>query len=92
MVRMVAMRKADDLALYYYDGCPYCDRVRDALERLGVEVELRDVHRDRANMDALVAERGRRTVPVLRIRGESGADRWMPESADIVAYLAQRFG
>jgi glutathione S-transferase len=44
-------------------------------------------------MDALVAERGRRTVPVLRIRGEGGgADRWMPESADIVAYLAERFG
>jgi glutathione S-transferase len=84
------MAPADDLALYHYDGCVYCGRVRRALAELGVEVELRDIERDPAHLRALVEARGRRTVPVLRIRHPEG-DEWMPESADIVAYLRRRF-
>ena len=30
------------LALYQYMGCGYCARVRAAIEKLGVEIELRD--------------------------------------------------
>jgi hypothetical protein len=30
-------------------------------------------------------------VPVLRIEQPDGAVRWLPESADIVDYLEQRF-
>lgn len=85
------MARADDLALYHYEGCGYCARVRRALSELGVEVELRDIERDPTHLRALVDARGRRTVPVLRIRHDEG-DEWMPESADIVAYLRRRFG
>jgi len=84
------MARADDLALYHYEGCPYCSRVRRALDELGVEVELRDIHRDPAHERALVAARGRHTVPVLRIRRAEG-DEWLPESRDIVQYLRDRF-
>ncbi len=84
------MKKADDLALYYYDSCPYCMRVIEALRRLGVEVERRNILSEPQHLADLMAARGRRTVPVLRIRGENG-DQWMPESLDIVAYLEQRF-
>jgi glutaredoxin 2 len=80
----------DDLALYYYDGCPFCDRVQRVVRDLGLPVDLRHVLRERRHMDDLVAARGRRTVPVLRIRKEDGTEEWMPESADIIAYLQDR--
>ncbi|MFN7701630.1 MAG: glutaredoxin family protein [Deltaproteobacteria bacterium] len=84
------MQRADDLALYHYEGCGYCGRVRRVLAELGVELELRDIEQDRQHLAALVDARGRRTVPVLRIRHPEG-DEWMPESADIIAYLRGRF-
>ncbi|MBN8615882.1 MAG: glutathione S-transferase N-terminal domain-containing protein [Deltaproteobacteria bacterium] len=84
------MARAEDLSLYHYDSCPYCLRVRRALSELDVEVELRNIHQDSAHMRALIEARGARTVPVLRIRHEDG-DEWLPESADIVAYLRKRF-
>jgi glutathione S-transferase len=84
------MHTPDDLALYYYDGCPACGRVIRALERLGVQVEMRNVLREPRNMQELVAARGRRTVPVMRL-GRDGDHEWMPESRDIVAYLERRF-
>lgn len=82
--------RAPDLALYHYDTCPFCYRVRRALSRLGVEVELRNIHENDQHRRDLVAARGRETVPVLRI-ARDGGDEWMPESADIVRYLEQRF-
>jgi len=81
----------EKLALYHFPGCPFCVLVRAEIDRLGVDVELRDIHADPRHRDDLVAARGRATVPVLRCTGPSG-DRWMPESRDIVAYLRQRFG
>ena len=82
----------EGLALYQYAGCPFCLRVRMALDELGVEIELRDTLVDPEHERALVEATGRRTVPVLRIEEEDGDVRWMPESADIVAYLRERFG
>jgi len=78
---------APDLTLYVLEGCGYCEDVRVALRDLGVQVEERSV-RVAEHREALVAARGRKTTPVLRI----GDDRWMPESRDIVAYLYDRFG
>ena len=91
MVPVRRMHNPDDLSLYYYDGCFFCARVRQALDELGVRVELRNIIDDPQHLHALVEARGRRTVPVLRIR-KDGGDEWMPESADIVRYLKQRFG
>lgn len=95
MVSDQTMRKPDahsGLALYYYDGCPYCMRVQRVIDRLGIPVEMRNILRDRNHQDDLIAARGRRTVPVLRITDGDGRDEWMPESTDIVDYLEQRFG
>ncbi|MEL6180686.1 MAG: glutaredoxin [Myxococcota bacterium] len=83
---------APDLALYMFHGCVYCHRVMRALDALGVEVELRNIRDHAKHRRALQTARGRTTVPVLRIQGAEGQeDRWMPESADIIRYLAQRF-
>jgi glutathione S-transferase len=80
-----------NLSLYHFEGCPYCQRVRDAMKRLGVEIELRDVRASAEHLGALRAATGRSTVPVLRIEEGAGKTRWMPESLDIVAYLEQEF-
>ncbi len=73
--------------LYHFDACPFCGMVRAGIERLGVEVELRDIHENPLHRDDLIAARGRATVPVLRITSPNGEERWMPESRDIVRYL-----
>lgn len=79
------------LSLYHFDSCPYCARVRRALEDLDLEAEvgLEDIHRDPAAQADLVAATGRQRVPVLRM--EDG-DVWMPESGDIIRFLYERFG
>ncbi|MEM6532459.1 MAG: glutathione S-transferase N-terminal domain-containing protein [Myxococcota bacterium] len=79
------------LSLYGYTFCPYCAMVLREIDRLGIDVELKDTIRDRSNKEALLAKMGRGTVPVLRIE-ENGEEHWLPESRDIVAYLRDRFG
>lgn len=83
---------ADKLALYQFDGCPFCRRVRRAIDSLGVDVELRDIRLNERYRDELIEARGRATVPVLRIIHTDGRERWMPESADIIAYLETTYG
>ena len=88
-----AKRPAEDkLALYHFDGCPYCARVRRAIDGLGIDVELRNIFDNQTYLKELREARGRRTVPVLRIVGADGDERWMPESADIVRYLEATYG
>lgn len=88
---------SSDLSLYQSEWCPFCVRVRGAIEQLGVDLELRDVEVDASHLQDLVAATGRQTVPCLRIEtpanadGASGDVRWMHESSDIIAYLQQRF-
>jgi len=81
----------DRLALYYFDGCPFCNMVRAAIGELNIDVELRNISQDMGHRDDLVEARGRATVPVLRITTPEGEDRWMPESRDIVAYLQKTY-
>lgn len=79
------------LSLYYYDSCPFCVRVLYAADKLGVELELRDIMADPEHRRDLLDARGRGTVPVLRIQ-DGANDEWMPESRDIVRYLQSNFG
>jgi len=86
------MAERPGLSLYQTSTCPYCKRVRGVLERLGVDVEARDINENPARLEELVRATGRQTVPCLRIAGEDGSVSWMHESADIIAYLEERFG
>jgi glutaredoxin len=83
---------ADKLALYHFDGCPFCARVRAAIDLLDLDVELRSIVDDPENRDELVAARGRATVPVLKITAPDDEARWMPESQDIINYLESTYG
>lgn len=82
--------EVESLALYYSPTCPFCVRVLRVIEELGIDVELRNTWADDTYRAELIEARGRATVPVLRCTS-STRDRWMPESADIVRYLRDRF-
>lgn len=84
------MAGTTDLALYHYEGCPYCAVVRREIARLALDIELRDIQRDRAHRVALIEGGGMPQVPCLRIAGAAGDVQWLYESQDIVAYLRQR--
>ena len=75
------------LSLYFYPSCYFCRMVQQAMQQLGIEAEMRDIHQDANWREELVANRGRTTVPVLRIESADGSVQWMPESRDIVQYL-----
>jgi glutaredoxin len=84
-------RAGANLALYHSPTCLYCMMTRRVIDRLGVEIELKNIDKDPDALAELIDGGGRRTVPCLRIDDASGHRRWMYESADIIAYLEERF-
>lgn len=76
------------LDLYYYDSCPYCQKVLRAMRKLGIEdkIVLRNILQDQQAADTLVRVGGKRQVPCLFIDGVP-----MYESDDIVEYLTNLF-
>jgi glutaredoxin len=84
--------ETDRLVLYHFRGCIFCYFVNSAIKRLGLDVELRNIHQDSDYRNQLQQARGRTTVPVLRIISPNGGERWMPESRDIIHYLDSVFG
>jgi len=75
-------------SLYYYDQCPFCQRVLQAIKQKSVKVDLRNTLTNPKNKQELVNGGGRTTVPCLKIE-ENGETRWMYESMDIINYLAK---
>jgi glutathione S-transferase len=80
-------QEASSLTLYHTEYCPYCARVRDAVEALGLDLPMKDTSVDRAARSELVAGGGKPQVPCLRIDEPGGQTRWMYESAAIIRYL-----
>ena len=75
------------LALYNSASCWFCARVRQTIDKLGIDVEIRDAIGDAQHRAALLAGGGKTQVPCLRIEDSDGQVRWMYESADICRYL-----
>lgn len=82
--------KARHMALYQFEACPFCVKVRRAIKRQSVKIELRDAKNDPVHRADLEAGGGRIKVPCLRIEN-NGQVEWMYESSDIVAYLEKEF-
>ncbi len=82
------------LALYHFESCPYCVLVRNAIRQLGIAnaIELRDILAEPAHRRELIQGGGMSQVPCLRMDYPDGRSEWLYESADIIAYLRQRFG
>lgn len=79
------------LSLYEFRGCPYCLKVRWAIRRLQLHIELRDATNDMSHRLALIEQGGRFQAPCLRIEQEDGGTRWLYESSDIIRYLEKHF-
>lgn len=80
------------LALYQFEACPFCVKVRRAMRRLNLNIELRDARNVPAYTQELVKGGGSVQVPCLKITEPNGSVRWMYESSDINQYLSERFG
>ena len=84
-------RATAGLALYQFQACPFCIKVRRAMRRLGLNIELRDARNDPGHKQTLIAEGGRYQVPCLRIPEADGSVRWLYESDEIISYLRARY-
>ena len=80
------------MILYVRDYCGFCHRVTRVIDRLGLNVEIRNIWQSAEAESELLQATGRHTVPVLRIMDASGDSRWLPESSEIVRYLEEKFG
>ena len=85
------MRSNQRFALYTKGFCVYCTYVKHAIDKLGLDIEFRDIGKDAQHRADLLAATGRATVPVLRIAHDDGREEWMPESRDIVRYLESQY-
>jgi len=79
------------LALYHFPACPFCIKARRAMQRLSLDIELRNAQPAGEHREALQNEGGRLQVPCLRIEEPDGAVRWLYESDAIIQYLRSRF-
>jgi glutaredoxin len=79
------------LALYQFHACPFCVKVRRAMKRYGLNIELRDAKNNSMYREELEKEGGRIKVPCLRITNDDGSVSWMYESSDIIRYLEKSF-
>ncbi len=85
-------QETQSMMLYQFEACPFCVKVRRTIKRLGLKIRLKDAKRDCVAQEELLRGSGRVKVPCLKITQDDGSEKWMSESADIGAYLNQKFG
>ena len=83
--------QCQNLALYQFQTCPFCIKVRQEMRRLSLPIEHRDAQHDTAHRTALLHGGGAIKVPCLKISDGSGKSQWLYDSKAIVAYLQARF-
>ena len=76
-----------NFALYQFNACPFCVKVRRQIRRHALNIELRDARNDETHKQALIEGGGRHKVPCLRVMNPAGDDTWLYESDDIISYL-----
>lgn len=72
------------ITLYSLDGCPWCEKVHDALDDNGIEYETIWVEALHSKRDEVMRVSNQRGVPVL-VDEDHGVT--MAESANIVTYV-----
>ena len=85
-------RQTASLALYQYQTCPFCIKVRQEMRRLSLSVNQLDAQHEGKNRDDLVHGGGKAKVPCLKITDQAGQTQWLYESGEIINYLQGRFG
>ena len=96
VVRTAAAQQAVDartaqLALYHFPTCPFCLKARRTMQRLSLNIELRNAQHDPVHRQALLTGGGKIQTPCLRITDVQGQSTWLYESRDIIAYFEREF-
>lgn len=96
IVRAQAAQQSTDLqcqnlALYQYQTCPFCIKVRQEICRLSLTIRRVDAQHEGSDRQALLQGGGQTKVPCLKITDGSGNSQWLYDSEKIVAYLRGRF-
>ncbi|MCB0327706.1 MAG: glutaredoxin [Bdellovibrionales bacterium] len=79
------------MALYQFETCPFCVKVRRQAKRLGLSLEYRDAKDNPQHREDLLQGGGKIKVPCLRYEDPNGHMQWMYESSVINQYLLSRF-
>lgn len=75
-----------NLTLYHFNGCPYCQRVKDYLSKKNIIVPMKDIRQTSAFHDELIKIGGKGQVPCLVID-----DKALYESMDIVEWFKKNY-
>jgi glutaredoxin 3 len=81
---MDATLQKTDIRLYTGDYCPFCRRVRNELERLGLDYESVDADADMR--EEVIRLSGQRAIPILTI-----GDEVLVDSSHIIRELRNRY-
>ncbi len=84
-------QECQSLALYQFNTCPFCIKVRQEMRRLSLTIEKRDAQHNADDRHALEQGSGATKVPCLKIVDANGQTQWLGDSNAIVAYLRKRF-
>jgi glutaredoxin len=84
-------QQCSSLALYQFQTCPFCIKVRQEMCRLSLNIERRDAQKNEKNRADLIQGFGQPKVPCLKITDTAGNVQWLVESGAIIAYLRGRF-
>ena len=80
-----------DLALYQYQTCPFCIKVRQEIRRLSLDIAHVDAQHPGPARSELLAQGGQTKVPCLKITDAAAGSRWLYDSEKIIGYLRERF-
>jgi glutaredoxin 3 len=81
---MDATLQKTGIGLYTGDYCPFCRRVRNELERLGLDYEVVDADADMR--EEVIRLSGQRAIPILTI-----GDEVLVDSSHIIRELRNRY-
>jgi glutaredoxin len=81
---MNATLQKTDIRLYTGDYCPFCRRVKNELERLGLDYEAVDADADMRQ--EVIRLSGQRAIPILTI-----GDEVLVDSSRIIRELRNRY-
>ncbi len=75
-----------DLTLFYFPGCPYCKKVLNFMKDKNIEIQLKNIRKNREAARKLKEIGGKKQVPCLFINGKP-----LYESDDIIVWLKEHY-
>ena len=74
------------LTLYHFNGCPYCARVKDYLDKNRIIISMKDTQEDPDAREELIKIGGKSQVPCLVIDGKA-----LYESLNIIEWFKKNW-